>query len=67
MKRWGKDKDVADMRKRTAQAEREAQENRERIRADFEGDDGSEDEDAKPEDLLGEDADGPDDDLIQRF
>jgi len=35
--------------------------------ADFEGDDGSEDEDAKPEDLLGEDADGPDDDLIQRF
>ena len=35
--------------------------------ADFEGEDGAEDDDVKPEDLLGEDADGPDDDLIQRF
>ena len=35
--------------------------------ADFEGEDALEDEDVKPEDLLGEDAASPDDDLIQRF
>ena len=34
---------------------------------DFEGDEASEDGDVKPEDLLDEDAQGPDDDLIQRF
>jgi len=34
---------------------------------DFEGDEALEDEDVKPEDLLNEDAQGPDDDLIQRF
>ena len=35
--------------------------------ADFEGDDAAEDDDVKPEDLLGDEPDGPDDDLIQRF
>ena len=35
--------------------------------ADFEGGEAADEEDVKPEDLLSEDAEGPDDELIQRF